>query len=67
METLGMYPHFGYYWHCGVLIRFLNRAVLHDETLYGPDVEKFNPDRFMRADGEKPPHPEQYAFGFGRR
>ncbi|KAK1235401.1 hypothetical protein PQX77_001384, partial [Marasmius sp. AFHP31] len=42
-------------------------AVMNDETLYGPDVASFNPDRFMKTDGENPPHPEQYAFGFGRR
>ncbi|KAL0576520.1 hypothetical protein V5O48_005465 [Marasmius crinis-equi] len=43
-------------------------AILHDEDLYGPEPMKFNPDRFMKQDGkERPPHPERYAFGFGRR
>ncbi|KAJ8079956.1 hypothetical protein PM082_016781 [Marasmius tenuissimus] len=42
-------------------------AVMHDKTLYGPDVESFNPDRFIRTNGNNPPHPEQYAFGSGRR
>ena len=46
---------------------YLLRAVMRDETLYGPDVEKFNPDRFMKTGEDSPPHPEQYAFGFGRR
>ncbi|KAF9260456.1 cytochrome P450 [Marasmius fiardii PR-910] len=43
-------------------------AVLYDESLYGPNTETFNPDRFMKQDGkELPPDPEQIAFGFGRR
>ncbi|KAL0576519.1 hypothetical protein V5O48_005464 [Marasmius crinis-equi] len=43
-------------------------AVLHDEDLYGPEPMKFNPDRFMKQEGkERPPHPEKYGFGFGRR
>ncbi|KAK1230679.1 hypothetical protein PQX77_006223 [Marasmius sp. AFHP31] len=42
-------------------------AIMHDENVYGPDVTAFNPDRFMRGDGKNPPHPEQFAFGFGRR
>ncbi|KAK1232038.1 hypothetical protein PQX77_004821, partial [Marasmius sp. AFHP31] len=41
-------------------------SIMHDENLYGPDVAKFNPDRFMRPDGKNPPFPDQ-AFGFGRR
>ncbi|KAG7087582.1 hypothetical protein E1B28_013536 [Marasmius oreades] len=28
----------------------------------------FNPDRFMKKPGKDlPPHPEEFAFGFGRR
>ncbi len=37
--------------------------------MYGDDVEKFNPDRFLNADGSlnrSIPHPSA-AFGFGRR
>ncbi|KAF9261870.1 cytochrome P450 [Marasmius fiardii PR-910] len=42
-------------------------AVLHDESLYGPDVLSFNPDRFMKEGKDLPPNPEVIAFGFGRR
>ncbi|KAF9261907.1 cytochrome P450 [Marasmius fiardii PR-910] len=42
-------------------------AVLHDESLYGPDVMSFNPDRFMRESKDLPLDPELIAFGFGRR
>ncbi|KAF9261943.1 cytochrome P450 [Marasmius fiardii PR-910] len=42
-------------------------AVFHDESLYGPDVMSFNPDRFMKEGKDSPPDPELIAFGFGRR
>ncbi|KAK1230832.1 hypothetical protein PQX77_006072 [Marasmius sp. AFHP31] len=45
-------------------------AVLHDEDVYGAEPMRFNPDRFMPKEGDRsviPPHPEKYAFGFGRR
>ncbi|KAF9254188.1 cytochrome P450 [Marasmius fiardii PR-910] len=43
-------------------------AILHDEDLYGFDVDNFNPDRFMKKPGKAlPPHPREFAFGFGRR
>ncbi|KAF9264353.1 cytochrome P450 [Marasmius fiardii PR-910] len=43
-------------------------AALHDESIYGPDTLSFNPDRFIKQDGEKlPPNPDILAFGFGRR
>ncbi|KAJ8072918.1 hypothetical protein PM082_016477 [Marasmius tenuissimus] len=43
-------------------------AVLHNETLYGPDPMLFNPDRFAtKCNGKYPPNPEIFAFGFGRR
>ncbi|KAF9261902.1 cytochrome P450 [Marasmius fiardii PR-910] len=42
-------------------------AVLHDESLYGPDVMNFNPDRFIKEGKDVPPNPELIAFGFGRR
>ncbi|KAK1232043.1 hypothetical protein PQX77_004826 [Marasmius sp. AFHP31] len=57
----------GYYIPAGATVIGNVWAILHDENLYGPDVATFNPDRFMRADGNNPPHPEQFAFGFGRR
>ncbi|KAK1234158.1 hypothetical protein PQX77_002641, partial [Marasmius sp. AFHP31] len=43
-------------------------AVVQDETVYGPNVEKFDPERFLKQDGkELPPNPELFIFGFGRR
>ncbi|KAJ8088569.1 hypothetical protein PM082_022642 [Marasmius tenuissimus] len=43
-------------------------GVLHDKDVYGPEPLRFNPDRFMKeGDKDIPPHPEKYAFGFGRR
>ncbi|ESK95318.1 cytochrome p450 [Moniliophthora roreri MCA 2997] len=42
-------------------------AIMHDDAIY-PDPSAFNPERFVKQEGkELPPHPEQFAFGFGRR
>ncbi|EIM84314.1 cytochrome P450 [Stereum hirsutum FP-91666 SS1] len=39
-------------------------AILHDESVYGPDANDFNPDRYLN----NPDLPEPEAvFGFGRR
>jgi len=43
--------------------------MLHDEALYGPEPNKFNPGRFLTKDGilnTNIPDPEA-DFGFGRR
>ncbi|KAF9260440.1 cytochrome P450 [Marasmius fiardii PR-910] len=43
-------------------------AVLHDESVYGPDTMNFNPDRFIKQDWKDVPlNPEVIVFGFGRR
>ncbi|KAK7035404.1 hypothetical protein VNI00_011935 [Paramarasmius palmivorus] len=43
-------------------------AVLHDESIYGPDVEEFIPERFLRKDGTfNADISMEAAFGFGRR
>jgi cytochrome P450 len=44
------------------------RAILHDTSTYGNDVDAFRPERFFRGDKLDPnvPHPDA-AFGFGRR
>lgn len=46
------------------LTRHTHRAILHDESVYGPDANDFNPDRYLN----NPDLPEPEAvFGFGRR
>lgn len=44
------------------------RAILHDKSTYGNDVDAFRPERFLQGDRLDPnvPHPDA-AFGFGRR
>ncbi|KAK1227299.1 hypothetical protein PQX77_009716 [Marasmius sp. AFHP31] len=43
-------------------------GVMHDETIYGPDVMDFEPERFLKKEGKVlPPNPETFVFGFGRR
>ncbi|KAK7450603.1 hypothetical protein VKT23_012913 [Stygiomarasmius scandens] len=44
-------------------------AMLHDEALYGPEPNRFNPGRFLTEDGTLNPNiPDPEAdFGFGRR
>lgn len=39
------------------------RSLLHSEEVYGDDVDKFKPERFMKPDAKYP----DSAFGFGRR
>ncbi|KAF5341606.1 hypothetical protein D9758_014087 [Tetrapyrgos nigripes] len=44
-------------------------AMLHDESVYGPNPHLFNPERFLQEDGSLDPNvpfPDP-AFGFGRR
>ncbi|KAJ7745994.1 cytochrome P450, partial [Mycena metata] len=45
------------------------RAILHDERIFGPDTDKFVPERFLNADGS--PRLDllevDLAFGFGKR
>ncbi|KAI0362724.1 cytochrome P450 [Trametes cingulata] len=59
----------GYYLPKGSLIVANHWAILHDEKMY-PDAERYNPDRFLNADGSLNPavrDPTSAAFGFGRR
>lgn len=44
-------------------------AVLRDESIFGPDTDKFIPERFVKADGSTNPDLSDVdvAFGFGRR
>ncbi|KAK0205026.1 cytochrome P450 [Desarmillaria ectypa] len=41
-------------------------AILHDEKDY-PNPLVFDPDRFMKKDGQQLPPDPTIAFGFGRR
>ncbi|THU81799.1 cytochrome P450 [Dendrothele bispora CBS 962.96] len=44
-------------------------AMLHNEAVYGPEPDKFNPERFLTKDGilnSDIPDPD-FDFGFGRR
>ncbi|KAF7348393.1 O-methylsterigmatocystin oxidoreductase [Mycena sanguinolenta] len=40
--------------------------MVHDESRY-PDPDKFNPERFLNADGQLNADDHILAFGFGRR
>ncbi|KXN86824.1 O-methylsterigmatocystin oxidoreductase [Leucoagaricus sp. SymC.cos] len=44
--------------------------MLHNRETYGPEPDKFRPERFLDAQGrlnQNMPDPEDVAFGFGRR
>ncbi|KAF9026240.1 cytochrome P450 [Hymenopellis radicata] len=59
----------GYHIPKGATIVGNSWAILHDKAVYGDDVENFNLNRFLNADGTlnpSIPHPSA-AFGFGRR
>ncbi|KAF8158888.1 cytochrome P450 [Mycena galopus ATCC 62051] len=42
-------------------------AMVHDESIYGPHSDQFNPDRFLNADGQLNGDDRILVFGFGRR
>ncbi|KAK7032333.1 hypothetical protein VNI00_013292 [Paramarasmius palmivorus] len=57
----------GYYIPAGATIVGNVWSIMYDETLY-PEPSAFRPERFVKEEGkELPPHPERFAFGFGRR
>ncbi|THU86325.1 cytochrome P450 [Dendrothele bispora CBS 962.96] len=57
----------GYFIPKGTTVVGNSWAILHDEVAY-PDPFKFNPERFMKKEGEElPPSPLLFAFGYGRR
>ena len=49
----------------GVYSCLNSRQLLHDENDFGPDVEKFIPERFLRPGIRDPA--STGSFGFGRR
>jgi cytochrome P450 len=42
-------------------------AIHRDESYYGPNIEDFDIDRWLTADGELKPKMRNYQYGFGRR
>ncbi|PBK87328.1 cytochrome P450 [Armillaria gallica] len=58
----------GYHIPRGATVVFNSWALLHDEAVYGPETETFNPDRFMKDGALNPdvPFPME-TFGFSRR
>ncbi|BEJ15681.1 hypothetical protein CspHIS471_0502860 [Cutaneotrichosporon sp. HIS471] len=50
----------------GILITGNHWAIHRDEGYYGPDVEEFNPDRWLK-DGEFNKSMKHVQYGFGRR
>ncbi|KAK0497941.1 cytochrome P450 [Armillaria luteobubalina] len=58
----------GYHIPRGATVVCNSWAMLHDEAVYGPETETFNPDRFMKDGVLNPdvPFPME-TFGFGRR
>ncbi|KAK7046845.1 cytochrome P450 [Favolaschia claudopus] len=59
----------GYHIPKGAIIVPNAWAMLHDESLFGPETGKFNPDRFVREDGtiNYELSAVDMAFGYGRR
>ncbi|KAK0213681.1 cytochrome P450 [Armillaria fumosa] len=58
----------GYHIPRGTTVVCNSWAMLHDEAVYAPETERFNPDRFMKDRVLNPdvPFPME-TFGFGRR
>ncbi|KAK0469518.1 cytochrome P450 [Desarmillaria tabescens] len=56
----------GYFIPGGATVIGNTWAILHDEKEY-PNPLVFNPDRFMKKDGQQLPPDSTIAFGFGRR
>ncbi|KAJ7459915.1 cytochrome P450 [Mycena latifolia] len=56
----------GYFIPKGATVMSNIWAMTHDESIY-PEPDRFNPDRFFRADGTLNDDDTVLAFGFGRR
>ncbi|XRM44943.1 hypothetical protein ABZX51_008046 [Aspergillus tubingensis] len=50
----------------GVLVYVNAQAANRDKTVYGPDADEFQPDRWLNAESDIPP-PYHFAFGAGSR
>ncbi|GJJ11035.1 hypothetical protein Clacol_005266 [Clathrus columnatus] len=53
----------GYFIPKGTIVFGNSWTLLRSKSLYGPDADKFNPERFL---DERTPYPD-FAFGYGRR
>ncbi|GKZ30915.1 hypothetical protein AbraIFM66950_010652 [Aspergillus brasiliensis] len=50
----------------GVLIYLNAQAANRDKTVYGPDADEFQPDRWLKTEHDIPP-PYHFSFGAGSR
>ncbi|KAJ7214442.1 cytochrome P450 [Mycena pura] len=59
----------GYHIPAGAVVVGNSWAVLHDEKIYGPNTDRFIPERWLTESGEinKAIREPDTAFGFGRR
>ncbi|GJJ11033.1 hypothetical protein Clacol_005264 [Clathrus columnatus] len=53
----------GYFIPKGTIVFGNSWTLLRSKSFYGPDADKFNPERFL---DERTPYPD-FAFGYGRR
>ncbi|EOD48674.1 putative cytochrome p450 protein [Neofusicoccum parvum UCRNP2] len=52
----------------GVTVYMNAQAINHDKTAYGPDADKFRPERWLDPDNKfKVPAPYHYSYGAGSR
>ncbi|KAJ7258216.1 cytochrome P450 [Mycena rebaudengoi] len=57
----------GYHIPSGAVVLGNSWATLHDEATYGPDTDKFIPERWLKDGALDPTMNPDPAFGFGRR
>ncbi|KAF8181910.1 cytochrome P450 [Mycena galopus ATCC 62051] len=57
----------GYFIPKGTMVLPNVWAMVHDESIYGPQPEKFNPERFLSPGGQLNANDHILGFGFGRR
>ncbi|KAJ7258206.1 cytochrome P450 [Mycena rebaudengoi] len=57
----------GFHIPSGAVILGNGWAILHDEATYGPDTDKFIPERWLKDGALDPAMNPDPAFGFGRR
>ncbi|KAJ7258207.1 cytochrome P450 [Mycena rebaudengoi] len=57
----------GYHIPSGAVVLGNSWAILHDEATYGPDTDKFIPERWLKNGALDPAMNPDPAFGFGRR